>query len=192
MPGDVYLSLQRGSIPTSPSTITQDHPTLIYLVCKPGEPPFHLSSHLGLLPQQDQAAGLSTDPSIIAVALPGSATSSAKHAAGLHAAAGRGQDLHHCLRGACTGKVRGAVAHPPPLLLAAGADPVQHQTPLPHAASLLPPKLRVVPAGWLVPLQVPCVPRRSFIRALSQQGLFQLDSHVPARSLDGNVRRGES
>lgn len=74
------------------------------------------------------------------------------------------------------------MAHPSPSLLAAGADPVQHQTCLPHAADLLPPKLCVVPAGSLVPLQAPSVPHRSFIRALSRQGLFQLNSHIPACS----------
>lgn len=46
MPGDMCLPLWCGSIPTSPSTITQDHSTVIYLVCKPGESPFHLTSHL--------------------------------------------------------------------------------------------------------------------------------------------------
>lgn len=54
MPDDMYLSLQRGSIPTSPSTITQDQPHGVY---SPGEPPFQLTSCLGLLPQQDQAMG---------------------------------------------------------------------------------------------------------------------------------------
>lgn len=40
----MYLPLWCGS--TSPSTITQDHSTVTYLVCKPGESPFHLTSHL--------------------------------------------------------------------------------------------------------------------------------------------------
>lgn len=69
--------------------------------------------------------------------------------------------------------------------LAAGADPVQHQTPLPHAASLLPPQMPVVPVGSLVPLQV-------FHPSLVLAEATPAPVPCPCLFPNGSVRQGKS
>lgn len=179
MPGDMYLSLQCGSIPTSPFTITQDQPHGYLpgvegrrVLRSPHQPPrFAPAAGSGRRAQRGSP--------ITAAALWRPATSTVKKAAGLCGAAGQGQDLHHSPHGAWS---RGTTVTP---VLAAGADPVQHQTPLPHAASLLPPHLPVVPIGSLVPLQV-------FHPSLVLAEAIPAPVPCPCLFPDGSVRRGKS
>lgn len=125
------MSLQRGSIPTSPSTITQDQPCGYLAGVQGRRVPRSPHQPPGFAPAAGSGCRAQHGSSITAVALRGPTMSAAKRAAGLRDPAGEGQGLYHCIHGACAGRGRGAMAWPSPPALAAGTDPAQHQLPLP-------------------------------------------------------------
>lgn len=171
MPDNMYSLLGSGSIPTPPSTVTKDQPRSYLPGVQARRVPLSPWQPPGFAPTAGPSHRAPCRSPITAIALPGPATGTAKWAAGSHAAARRGQDPPGR---AWQGEGSGGIAVTP---FACCRD---RSSTAPDTS--LPPKLCVIPAGLLVQQRSPLSLAGLSPCALSQQGLFQLDSHIPTCS----------